>query len=265
MADFITNLPAVINYAAGVFTPRANNNGESVYSAELIWDKNDPGFKAELERMDQAFKDAYEQGRTRSYTNRNGQQVNPPFQGMPEHPADLSALGIQLPIRDADTYVIRNGQNAGRIRAQVNPEYQGKAYMRVSTRRDLAAENALLDEQSRRPLDRGSLYSGALVRVKLWLTAYVGNDGSRGIKPTLIAVLKTGDGTPLVDRVDTDPFSGFGLTPVDPLQNMGSTPAQAPAPAAGTGFAGATHTSAPAPAVAPQQAAGADAFAGMLP
>ena len=54
------------------------------------------------------------------------------------------------------------------------------------------------------------LYAGCWVRANIWFSPYVVN-GNMGIKAVVNAVVKTGDGTPLLTMKDPDPLKGFNM------------------------------------------------------
>lgn len=212
MADFVTPNPCTATFVH-LFKP----NDQGKYELTLLFDKNDAGQMEDVKAIAEQIAETIKAGCTEEigYNPKTGKSFIP-FAGCdPNNEAWVRTL--QTPLKDADAYVLSRGKNAGRTRAQVTPEFAGKFYMVVKTSKNLSTEKGsdgmslLRDLSTGADLDRRSLYPGALVRPVLWFRPYVTEQNDMGIQAVLQALVKTGDGTPLIDMEDRDPLAAFNL------------------------------------------------------
>ena len=212
MANYVTPASVVANYVGGLYKVAANGKR----SLTCLVDKNTPEGKQVAEGLYNAIYQAVVDA-----TQKTGQQATPGFTG--QNPDELMKR-INLPLKDGDTEVIKEGVNAGRKRGEVNPEFAGHWYFNASTKEDLNEAGAIADN-SRRPVPRSQMYSGVLVRVKVWPHTYNMN-GKMGVSLKLVSVVKDGDGPKLSESsAGSDPLDGFGL----PEQPVGQPAPAAPA------------------------------------
>lgn len=191
MADFAFKHPVVADF---VHLTKPDNQG--VYSMTLLIDKDTPEGKENIADVQAAIKEAVK------YSFEKGQ----PFAG--RKPEDVVPI-LLLPLKDGDTDKFSKGDNTGKLRKDVYPEFAGKMFLSVKTKVDLTAKEHGIFDVNRRPVPAAQLYSGMLVRPAVWFHAY--DNGNRGIMGTLNFVLRTGDGERLGGGGETDPFKLFGL------------------------------------------------------
>ena len=218
MADFYTPASVTANYVGGLYKANASDK----YGLVCMVDKTTPEGKQVAEGLYNAVYQAVVEA-----TQQTGQYAVAGFSG--QNPDELMKR-INLPLKDADTYVIRQGENAGKTRSEVNPEYANHWYFKAETKTDLNADGYIVD-QSGRPVPRSQMYSGVLVSVNVWPRAYNLN-GQLGVSLRLNAVRKDADGTPLAEPSGSaNPLAGFNL-PAPSDQSAPAAPAVNPFAAA---------------------------------
>lgn len=225
MADYVFQVPAILNYAGGLFKP--DDRGR--YNADLLWDKTDPRMKEELTRFEE-----YMHGVYRSGFQPSGKDKTIPFAGLDENAADWAKL-VPLPLKDGDkTEFTAGSAHAGQTRADVYPEYKGRVYMKVRSSYNLltgmdASGNpvgsiAMADRTASGPVNQRAFYSGCLVQAKIWVTPYRYQQ-TVGYTARLVALVKVGDAEPIGGaRASDDPFSGMDMgagEDVTPFADMG--------------------------------------------
>lgn len=218
MADLILKNPAVATYIH-LFKP----GDDGKYTVTLLFDKQDPAQMESVQQIAAAITDLITRGTTEEigWNSEAKAKVIPFPGGNANDPNFIKTLA--LPLKDADTYVLRQGQNAGKTRAEVKPEFAGKYYMQLSTTKDLTHQtdaeghpiSYLVDASqgvAGPALTTATLYPGAMVKPNIWLSPYpAGKNHGAGISANLQALIKTGDGTPLIDLDARNPLTGFNL------------------------------------------------------
>lgn len=191
------------------------------YTAIILLDSEN-----EVKRIADAIQDAIKRGVTEPGRDSDGKKTAPPFAG--HDPADKTWLAtLSLPLKNGDTEAFStSSKHAGKLRKDVNPEFAGRWYLKVSTNTDMAAEGLLVDTQ-RKPLTSRDLHSGVLVRAKIWFIPWT-FQGRSGVKALLTALVKTADGelttkdgTVVYSAADADPFAGFNLPAADDTADEG--------------------------------------------
>lgn len=206
MADFIFNTPAVINYAPGLF--RADDNGK--YGCDVLFDKNDPNMRDDLVRFTEYLHDVYREGCTKP----GGKDGTVPFAGLNADDPKWDGL-VPLPLHDGDTTVFGpNSEHAGETRASVRPEYAGRLFMSVTTTENPLDAGRLRDCVTGAAPNRSAFYSGARVKVKVWVTPW-SYQKRKGYTVRLTAMAKVADGEPIAGAGGGDPFSGMELPDAD--------------------------------------------------
>lgn len=212
MADYTTTVPGVANFPHLFDVDQKSGK----YSLTVLLDKSDPQVAGEVQKLMMAVKDAVKEG----IDGRQGSGGNnyAPFAGHRLDDAEWMS-GLLLPVEDGDKAVFTRGEHKGKLKKDVYPELAGKWILRTNTPDNLSQAGVIVDTQ-RRPLKPNDIYSGALVRVKVWLYPY--KQDNLGVGARLRAVVKTGDGERLANG-GGDPLDGFGLpaeAPADPLGGM---------------------------------------------
>lgn len=105
---------------------------------------------------------------------------------------------FRIPLRDGD----------GKVKGDKYKEYAGRRFFNASSKADETHGPVPAVDMNRQPLTSTTLYSGALVRARVWFVVYTQN--GFGVRAQLSAVVKTGDGERLGGGT-FDPLDGFGL------------------------------------------------------
>ena len=218
MVDYVTGTPGMLDFANGLIRAM-----DDKYSAYILFDKNDPAQAEEFRTITRKVMETIKEGTTREGRDANGAKTAPPFAGRnPDDPAFVKML--HMPFGDGDTAVFASGEHAGQPRSEVNKEFAGHWFVKVSTRTNLLEEGRIIDPH-RTPVKASDLYAGNMVRVRLWLQAYKADRGGMGVTARLVSMVVTDPGAPLFDRADSDPFAGFDLPDEnganDPFSGMG--------------------------------------------
>lgn len=211
----LVTVPGIASFPH-LFEPDSKNGK---YTLSILFDKKDPDAQKMMRDLQAKCAEAIRRG-IDGEPGRDGKSYAP-FAG---HSMDdkewVKRLG--LPVEDGDTAVFTRGDNVGKLKKDVREEYEGHWVLKASTKNDLVAAGWVVDSNRRR-LTAADLYSGAIVRVNIWLYAY--RQDNSGVGAMLNAVVKTGDG----ERIggETDPLAAFGLPDAsaagapDPFAGMG--------------------------------------------
>lgn len=206
MADFIFNVPATLNFSQGLF--HENENGKR--TCDLLFDKSDPGMRDDLVRFTEYLHDVYREGCTKP----SGQDKTVPFAGLNADDPKWDEL-VPLPLHDGDTTVFGpNSEHAGKTRASVYPEYAGRLFMSITSAKDPLETGILRDCVTGAAPNRSAFYSGARVKVKVWVSPWAFQK-RKGYTPYLVAMAKVAEGEPIAGAGGGDPFSGMELPDAD--------------------------------------------------
>lgn len=204
--NFVT-VPGIANFPH-LFEPDSKNGK---YTLTVLFDKKDPAVSQMMRDLQAKCAEAIRRG-IDGEPGRDGKSYAP-FSG--HSMDDKEWVGrLRLPVEDGDTARFDRGDNVGKLKKDVYEEYEGRWVLKTGTKTDLAAAGWVVDSNRRR-LTAADLYSGAIVRVNVWLYAY--KQDNSGVGAMLNAVVKTGDGERIGEQ--TDPLAAFGLPDAQDASN----------------------------------------------